>query len=120
MFEAPASEYLVPFDGSFRVSKASTSALTDRNPHKGKHRKRATDALKQLQRESLLSNPLLEFDQVLVVRRRSQGDRGLPANWQGNERLKRTGYINDIALLTLDDRKNRLRAIYRPPGVCQP
>jgi polyphosphate kinase 2 (PPK2 family) len=50
MFEAPASEYLVPFDGSFRVSKASTSALTDRHPHKGKHRKRATDSLKQLQR----------------------------------------------------------------------
>ena len=50
MFEAPASEYLVPFDGSFRVSKASTSALTDRHRHKGKHRKNATDALKQLQR----------------------------------------------------------------------
>ena len=50
MFEAPDSEYLVPFDGSFRVSKASTTALTDRHPHKGKHRKRATDALKQLQR----------------------------------------------------------------------
>ena len=50
MFEAPESEYLVPFDGSFRVSKASTTALTDRHPHKGKHRKRATDALKQLQR----------------------------------------------------------------------
>ena len=50
MFEAPESEYLVPFDGSFRVSKASTTALTDKHPHKGKHRKRATDALKQLQR----------------------------------------------------------------------
>jgi polyphosphate kinase 2 (PPK2 family) len=50
MFEAPASAYLVPFDGSFRVSEASTSALTERHPHKGKHRKRATDSLKQLQR----------------------------------------------------------------------
>ena len=50
MFQAPASEYLVPFDGSFSASKASTAAVTDRNPHKGKHRKRATDKLKQLQR----------------------------------------------------------------------
>ena len=50
MFQAPASEYLVPFDGSFSVSKASTAAVTDRHPHKGKHRKRATDKLKQLQR----------------------------------------------------------------------
>jgi PPK2 family polyphosphate:nucleotide phosphotransferase len=50
MFEAPESEYLVPFDGSFRVSEASTKALTDGHPHKGKHRKHATDSLKQLQR----------------------------------------------------------------------
>lgn len=50
MFEAPASEYLVPFDGSFRVGTASTVAVTDRHRHKGKHRKRATDNLKQLQR----------------------------------------------------------------------
>jgi polyphosphate kinase 2 (PPK2 family) len=50
MFEALESEYLVPCDGSFRVSKASTSPATDRHRHKGKHRKRATDALRQLQR----------------------------------------------------------------------
>ena len=50
MFEAPPSEYLVPFDGSFRVSTASTAAVTDRHSHKGKHRKQATDKLKQLQR----------------------------------------------------------------------
>ena len=50
MFEAPASPYLVPFDGSFRVSKASTSALTDRHRHKGKHRKSLTERLRQLQR----------------------------------------------------------------------
>jgi PPK2 family polyphosphate:nucleotide phosphotransferase len=50
MFVAPESEYLVPFDGSFRVSAASTTAVTERHPHKGKHRKHATDQLKQLQR----------------------------------------------------------------------
>jgi PPK2 family polyphosphate:nucleotide phosphotransferase len=50
MFEAPESEYLVPFDGSFRVSAASTAAVTGRHAHKGKHRKHATDKLKQLQR----------------------------------------------------------------------
>ena len=50
MFEALESEYLVPCDGSFRVSEASTSAVTGRHRHKGKHRKRTTDALRQLQR----------------------------------------------------------------------
>ncbi len=50
MFEAPDSPYLVPFDGTFRVSEASTTALTDGTPHKGKHRARRTEKLKMLQR----------------------------------------------------------------------
>ena len=50
MFEAPASPYLVPFDGSFRVAAASTSPVTDGHAHKGKHRKRARSELNQLQR----------------------------------------------------------------------
>ena len=50
MFDAPESPYLVPFDGSFSVSEASTSPVTDKHRHKGKHRKQATENLKQLQR----------------------------------------------------------------------
>ena len=50
MFEAPVSPYLVPFDGSFRVSAASTTAVTDGHSHKRKHRKDATRNLNKLQR----------------------------------------------------------------------
>ncbi len=50
MFEAPMSPYLVPFDGSFRVSAASTTAVTDGHSHKRKHRKDATRNLNKLQR----------------------------------------------------------------------
>ena len=50
MFEAPASPYLVPFDGSFTVAGASTVPLTDKPAHKGKHRKRRRDSLRRLQR----------------------------------------------------------------------
>jgi len=50
MFEAPESEYLVPFDGTFRIATASTVAVTDRNRHKGEHRRSATEALNKLQR----------------------------------------------------------------------
>jgi len=50
MFEAPESEYLVPFDGTFRIGEASTVAVTNRHQHKGPHRKQATDSLKKLQR----------------------------------------------------------------------
>ncbi len=50
MFEAPKSPYLVPFDGSFRVARASTVPQTDGKPHKGKHRRRRTEDLNKLQR----------------------------------------------------------------------
>ena len=50
MFEAPASEYLVPFDGSFRVAEATTSGITGRPRHKGQHRRDATESLNKLQR----------------------------------------------------------------------
>jgi PPK2 family polyphosphate:nucleotide phosphotransferase len=50
MFEAPPSPYLVPFDGSFRVSTASTTPQTDGHRHVRKHRKQATRNLNRLQR----------------------------------------------------------------------
>jgi len=50
MFEAADSEYLVPFDGTFRVADASTVPLTNGTRHKGKHRRRRTEDLNKLQR----------------------------------------------------------------------
>ena len=50
MFEAPASPYLVPFDGTFRVADASTTPQTDGRPHKGKYRRARTEELNKLQR----------------------------------------------------------------------
>ena len=49
MFEAPNSKYLVPFDASFEVSRASTTPQTNSHPHKGKHRRHATKKLNMLQ-----------------------------------------------------------------------
>ena len=50
MFEAPETEYLVPFDGSFRVSDASTNGVTGRHRHKKQHRRAAIESLNMLQR----------------------------------------------------------------------
>ena len=50
MFEAPESEYLVPFDGSFELGKASTTPQTKGHRHAGKHRKESTRNLNRLQR----------------------------------------------------------------------
>ena len=39
--------------------------------------------IEALRREALLANPLLDFDKLLLVRRR-EDQMGLPQNWQGN------------------------------------
>ncbi len=72
------------------------------------------EALRLLQRESLLENPLLAFGHIVLVRRKSEGDRGLPANWQGNERLRGNNYTNDLALLSLDRPDAALQTVFRP------
>ncbi len=50
MFEAPTSRYLVPYDGSFKISEASTVPLTGGQRYEGQFRKQARDNLKQSQR----------------------------------------------------------------------
>ncbi len=86
----------------------------------------------QLQRTALLANPALDFDRVLVVRRRWGGDKnplataamnalGLPSNHECNSSLARTGYDNEIALLSLRASREAgaaspLTPLYRPPA----
>ena len=50
MFEAPDSPYLVPFDGTFKVSDAATAPTTDEPSLKGKYKKKCIGQLKSLQR----------------------------------------------------------------------
>lgn len=50
MFEAPDSIYRVPFDGSFELSACHTTPQTDGRPHKGRHKREATENLNKLQR----------------------------------------------------------------------
>lgn len=74
-----------------------------------------------LRRESLLANPALNFEEILLVRRtpgEAKGKRGggralgLPQNWQGNCALPRGGYENEIAVLPL--RAGEGRTLFRP------
>ncbi len=64
-----------------------------------------------LERKALLANPLLDFDQVLVVRRGAD-KLALPQNWQGNCALPPKGYRNDIAVLSLSN--GVARALFTP------
>ena len=104
------AEYLRRLD---QVEKALLAAAED----KGDAGKQIDVAQKflALQREALLANPLLNFDRLLVVKRRM--DRlGLPQNWQGNCALPRNGYDNEIAVLNMKDLSAKPTTLYRPAG----
>ncbi len=89
---------------------------------KAKNRPAAAVAreFRALQREALLANPLLDFDQLLLVKRKVQGrDRtflGFPSNHECNSSLKRNGWDNEIAVLSPVRPDGNLRTFYRPTG----
>ena len=75
----------------------------------------AAAAWVQLQRDALLANPLIDFKKLLLVRRSAKAKRlGLPQNWQSNCVLPRTGYGNDIAVLSPVSPDGKLTTLYRP------
>ena len=68
-----------------------------------------------LQREALLANPLLDFDRLLMIRRRA--DRlGLPMNYHGNTDLEPTGYSNTLVSLSPPAPGGRIQTLFRPDG----
>ncbi|MCH5373467.1 MAG: hypothetical protein JJ992_05790, partial [Planctomycetes bacterium] len=69
----------------------------------------------QLRREALLANPLIEFESLLLLKRR-RGQLGLPTNHQCNPSLPHTGYDNEIAVLADVHTSPRLQTLYRPDG----
>ncbi|HNV21228.1 MAG: formylglycine-generating enzyme family protein [Candidatus Hydrogenedentes bacterium] len=68
-----------------------------------------------IQREALLANPLLDFDRLLVIRRRD--DRlGLPTNYNSNSDLPPTGYENTLLSLGLPGRESAIETVFTPEG----
>ncbi|MBT7166297.1 MAG: SUMF1/EgtB/PvdO family nonheme iron enzyme, partial [Victivallales bacterium] len=63
--------------------------------------------------KALLENPLLDFDQLLLVRRKAN-NLGLPANWQSNSMLRKNGYGNDLAVLSPVRPGGKITTLYRP------
>jgi formylglycine-generating enzyme required for sulfatase activity len=65
------------------------------------------------QREPLQANPLLDFEKLLVVKRKANR-LGLPQNWQGNCSMAATGYDNEIAVMTPVASGGQLTTFYKP------
>ena len=73
-----------------------------------------------LQREALMANPLLDFENLLIVRRNTKGPSlGLPQNWQGNCALPRSGYDDEIAVISLRDPQKPMTTIHKPDKPIQ-
>ena len=71
------------------------------------------DDFHNLQREALLANPLLDFDQLLLIER-GANQLGLPANWQSNSSLPPQGYDNRLAVLSPVRSEGDLATVYQP------
>jgi len=71
--------------------------------------------LEKLRYDSSLSNPLLDFDKLLLLKRK-RGQLGLPVNHKCNTGIERTGYDNEIAILEPMRPNGKLRTLYRPAG----
>ena len=75
------------------------------------------ERFESLTREALLANPLLDFDRLLLVKRRpgvKPNQLGLPQNWQGNCSLPASGYDNEIATLSPVRPGGKVTTFYRP------
>ncbi|MDR1492017.1 MAG: SUMF1/EgtB/PvdO family nonheme iron enzyme [Planctomycetaceae bacterium] len=73
------------------------------------------NALEKLRYEAVFqNNPVINFDQILLVRRNNKGSRlGFPANWESNSSLPKNGYNDEI--MSFDVKSKELSPVYKPP-----
>lgn len=65
-----------------------------------------------LARKALLSNPLLDFDALLVIKR-GENQLGLPQNWESNSTIPLAGFDNELVVLSPLD-NGEPATLYRP------
>ena len=76
---------------------------------------REAERLVKLQSEALLANPLLDFDELLVVRRSEKSPGlGLVNNWVSNCGLPRSGFDDEISILSPVRPDGELTTLHRP------
>lgn len=74
--------------------------------------KEIKDRFQTLQRQALLlDNPLIDFDDLLVIRRRADA-LGLPTNYHGNTDIAPTGYENTLESLPI--KGGSTQVVFRP------
>jgi len=77
--------------------------------------KAASAAFASLRREALLGNPLLDFDELLLVKRSAESPSlGLPRNWQSNSSLPTNGYDDALVVLSIKDDEATFTPLFHP------
>ena len=100
------------------LSRLAKLEATRRRIVKGAPKQQAealANELRKLKSEALLSNPLLGFAKLIVLKRR-RGQLGLPVNHKCNSGIKQTGYDNEIAVLSPVRPSGGLATLFRPAG----
>ncbi len=69
---------------------------------------------RMLQRDALLDHPLLQGRRLLVIER-GAGNLGLPANWESNSSLARTGFDNRLRILAPIRPDGQMTTLFEPP-----
>ena len=75
----------------------------------------AAQRLGDLRQRALLENPLLDFDRLILLKRK-RGQLGLPTNHQCNSCLNQAGYDNEIAILSPPRPGGQMKTLFRPEG----
>lgn len=91
-----------------RLAKLETAAAARSNIHQ---------EFIALQREALLANPLLDLQDVLMVKRPANSPSlGLPRNWESNCSLPGRGYDDELCVWSLKDTDADPRTVFKPGG----
>ncbi len=80
-----------------------------------KDREQIAAEFHKLKTEALTANPLLDFDRLLVIQR-GVGNLGLPANWESNSSLSKTGFNNKLCTLSPVHPEGKLSTLFQPTG----
>ncbi len=116
-----SEEWLAHLTRLERSVKNGTGLIYRNGPESASHKldlsrfSRIGGELAHLKAEALLANPLLDFDRLVLLKRR-RGQLGLPVNHKCNSGIPQTGYDNEIAVLSPVRPRGRLAALFRPEG----
>ncbi len=106
-------DLIADFGERYALGKEFVRRLDDLASAPRKDQRSLVEAFGRLKREALLANPLLDFDRLIVLKRK-RGQLGLPVNHKCNTGIAQSGYDNEIAVLSPIAVGGRLQTLFRP------